>query len=158
MECRKRFKTEWGRYRNHRRYFRSYKRAMGATKNRGRGKSSDRASVPIVKRKLIQALRQVLRYYCPERKAAIEKYKVKVPLTKKDGTPSKRYTNAWPCSACGELFSKVEWDHIEEVGKEPSWPPIASEWGIYIERMFCSQDNYQPLCKICHNKKTKESR
>ena len=49
--------------------------------------------------------------------------------------------------------SKTKDDHID---------PIVSvetgfvDWNTYIDRMFCPKENWQVLCKECHDIKTKE--
>ena len=32
------------------------------------------------------------------------------------------------------------------------------DWNTYIERLFCPEENYQVICKTCHDAKTKEER
>lgn len=106
-------------------------------------------------------MRQCLRFYCPERKAAIEKYKIKVPIRKKDGELSKKFINSYKCAMCKQAFTEkeIQWDHIIPVGEEPkTYPPDPKEWGNYLAKMFCSRDNYQPLCKKCHLIKTNKER
>jgi len=56
------------------------------------------------------------------------------------------------CDCCGEGFAlkdgQLEVDHIVEIG------PFKNDWNDFIDRMFCSQDNLQALCFVCHSKKT----
>lgn len=57
----------------------------------------------------------------------------------------------WTCAKCGEDFrdqSEVEVDHIVEIG------PFQGDWNDFISRIYCSQDNLQVLCVVCHAKKT----
>lgn len=57
------------------------------------------------------------------------------------------------CAQCCEIFraKDVHLDH-----KNPVVDPTQGfiDWNTYIERLFCSVDGYQVLCKPCHNKKT----
>ena len=61
------------------------------------------------------------------------------------------------CEACGDEFGRreVEVDHIEAVGPTPGSRNACSEttWDVFIERMFCSSNALQILCKDCHRKK-----
>ena len=111
-----------------------------------------------MKRRFIQALRLLLWRYDPERRAAIEYHKIKIPVKKMDGTLSKKYTVGWRCTSCKKIYAKVDWHHIEEVGEEPQWPPVAEDVGRYIERMFCPSTGYTPLCKPCHKVITNRAR
>lgn len=49
------------------------------------------------------------------------------------------------------IMNKVAIDHIKAV-IEPSVGWVS--WDSYIERMFCSSDNYQVLCILCHSIKS----
>jgi 5-methylcytosine-specific restriction endonuclease McrA len=53
------------------------------------------------------------------------------------------------CNHCNKLFAlkQVQVDHIVEIGS-------FADWNSYIEKLFCSIDNLQVLCKPCHKKKT----
>lgn len=56
----------------------------------------------------------------------------------------------------GLIKGKVAIDHIDPViplkaFKRPPW-----DWDEYILRMFCDDTGFQILCKICHDKKTKQ--
>lgn len=42
-------------------------------------------------------------------------------------------------------------DHINPVGQ-------LNDWNAHINKLFCSADNLQILCKKCHKKKTKDER
>lgn len=49
------------------------------------------------------------------------------------------------------IKGKIHLDHREPVvSAEHGW----QGWDVYIERMFCSQDNYQAICSVCHKAKT----
>lgn len=88
--------------------------------------------------KIRSALRKVYMYY-PAKKEALNKAKI-------DGTYAL-------CAACKKIgfYGSMHVDHIE--------PVVGSEgftnWDEYINRMFCSVDNFQVLCIECHNAKTK---
>jgi hypothetical protein len=45
---------------------------------------------------------------------------------------------------------EIKIDHIEPV------VPVegADSWDIVIDRLFCSVEGFQALCKVCHDKKT----
>lgn len=53
------------------------------------------------------------------------------------------------CNDCKKLFrlKEVQVDHIVEIGS-------FVDWNSYIEKLFCSIDNLQVLCKKCHKNKT----
>lgn len=53
------------------------------------------------------------------------------------------------CEKCGKRAPKILIDHINKVGEVD---------GGYIRRLFCASILLQGLCKICHDKKTKEER
>ena len=74
--------------------------------------------------------------------------KVEGIWTKKLTTRKKYY---WVCSKCGEEYrdeSSMEVDHISEVGA------FKGDWGDFINRLYCGQENLQVLCVTCHKKKT----
>jgi hypothetical protein len=56
------------------------------------------------------------------------------------------------CSKCRQDFPKgqIQADHIEPV----IGPEGFQSWDVYIERMFCGVEGFQPLCKECHADKT----
>ena len=44
-------------------------------------------------------------------------------------------------------------DHINPVID----PELGFEnWDTFVERLFCPEDNLQPLCRVCHDKKSKK--
>lgn len=52
----------------------------------------------------------------------------------------------------------VKWKYTLD-HREPVVPIVKGwqwDWNEYIERMFCSRDNYQGLCSDCNDEKTKE--
>lgn len=79
----------------------------------------------------------------PARRECLKKAKT---LYVVDGKVRAKYQ----CALCREWWdkSKVEVDHKNEVG------PFKGDWGDYIERMFCAEENLQVLCVTCHAKKT----
>ena len=112
-----------------------------------------------IKRKFMSAFRQLWSYHDPERKLALQLSRVETPRLKLDGTPAKIPDVSYRCFRCQGLFkdSAVNVDHIEAVGKEPSWPITGDgRWEKYLMRLFCHRDNYQVLCRICHTRKTME--
>jgi 5-methylcytosine-specific restriction endonuclease McrA len=84
------------------------------------------------------------------RTQCLNRYRVKkIYGTLKNGKPKYKYF--YPCEKCKEFFdssSKLEVDHIEEVGS------FNGNFDDYIKRMYCPIDNLQALCSICHQKKT----
>lgn len=56
------------------------------------------------------------------------------------------------CAKCGLCFKRkeVQVDHIQPV--VPIDRPV-QDWNEYIERLFCSPENLQVLCKPCHQVK-----
>ncbi len=55
----------------------------------------------------------------------------------------------YQCNHCKKSFKlkQVQVDHVVEIGS-------FTDWNSYIEKLFCSVDNLQCLCKRCHKKKT----
>lgn len=90
------------------------------------------------------------------------------PKYKKDKTLAKKPAVKYKCAACGNWFkgTDVAVDHISPVilnGFE--------DWNVFIERLFCGEDNLQVLCNYklkdidkynnipsCHLKKTRSER
>jgi len=67
----------------------------------------------------------------------------------KEGKPVLKFY--WFCNNCKEWFrnaSEIEVDHIREVGS------YTGDFHDYIRRMYCSSNNLQTLCIVCHKKKT----
>jgi hypothetical protein len=74
--------------------------------------------------------------------------KIKEGELKKGGDKLKWY---WKCAKCAmesREATDFEVDHIDEVGS------FNGDWTIYINRLFCNQNNLQLLCVPCHKKKT----
>lgn len=76
---------------------------------------------------------------------------------KKINKATGRIAEHYECSICKEEYpaKQVVIDHIE-----PVVCPIQGfiSWDVYIERMFCKEDNYQCICKPCHKIKSEEER
>lgn len=82
--------------------------------------------------------------------------RVEIPQYNKSGKLSKRPMVRYLCAECKCLHpsSDINVDHIEKVG---SFDCI-SEIKDFFDRIFCSYDNLQVLCKPCHDVKTKQER
>lgn len=101
-------------------------------------KSTKRKKTPNLKNFLTNKLRR-LSYQWPPRKYAIQNARIERGIYK--------------CNSCEGQFGpkEIQLDHIipvidEEVG--------FVNWDIYIERLFCNEENFQVLCKPCHETKT----
>jgi len=95
-------------------------------------------------------LREFCLYYHHPRTIAKARAKVKEYLTKKDGTPSKKYYVKWKCEKCGELFEQVDMHHIHAVGKQPDWPYDIEELVGFIRRLLVPVEQWMVLCRPCH--------
>jgi 5-methylcytosine-specific restriction endonuclease McrA len=102
---------------------------------------------------IISLLRRGTYIYGPRQEA---KLKARVPAEKHPEILDLGKTKyLYKCANCGKLGKDKEivMDHIYPVVdltlKE--W-----DWNSYINRMFCGVDDFQALCKICHDIKTKE--
>ena len=72
---------------------------------------------------------------------------------KKINAATGRMAQHFKCAVCLQDYSakNVVVDHINPV----VLPGIGFiDWNTYIERMFCSVENLQVLCKTCHNAKS----
>lgn len=56
------------------------------------------------------------------------------------------------CEKCQERTKEIHVDHIDPVVPLSGW----DGWDSYFNRLFCSIDNLQALCKPCHKAKTKQ--
>lgn len=72
---------------------------------------------------------------------------------KKVNERTKRTAMHYKCKKCSGEFpaTGVQVDHIKPI-VEPT--KGFESWDKFIERLYCSKDNLQVLCKSCHNKKT----
>lgn len=72
-------------------------------------------------------------------------------------TGKKIYKYFYQCQKCKTWYrdqDDLEVDHIDPVGKEPRLEEFDEKIAEYISRMYCEQDNLQPLCVTCHKKKS----
>lgn len=72
---------------------------------------------------------------------------------KKINAASGRMAQHYRCAECLGDFpaSKVAVDHIQPVVCPQQG---FQNWDTYIERMFCTKENLQVLCEVCHTKKS----
>lgn len=69
-------------------------------------------------------------------------------------TKARIHRGMYKCSnpLCAKVVGpkEIKIDHIEPV------IPVegADSWDIVIDRLFCTADGFQAICKECHNKKT----
>lgn len=105
------------------------------------------------------AIRQIF-FRWPGRKSILDKRRVEIPQTKKDGTPSSKPAVFYKCDGCGALCKPMKnaaghpraWvDHIDPV--VPIDDPYPS-WDKYIHALWCNLDNFQVLCDNCHSVKS----
>jgi hypothetical protein len=104
--------------------------------------------------KVRSALRMAFRYWRPM-KLAMNRYtrKVRVLNTKTNRMNTKKEIQ---CQMCMQWFRedgdvKIHKDHINEVGSLKSYDDLAE----FLQRLTDENiENYQPLCKPCHDKKT----
>ena len=101
---------------------------------------------------IISTIRSGMRRY-PPKYQALNDAKVGKRVNPKSG----RSAEFFRCNECdGDFVRKdVEVDH--------TYPVVDPEegfkdWDTYINRMFCSAENLQVLCRSCHLQKTKEER
>jgi 5-methylcytosine-specific restriction endonuclease McrA len=89
---------------------------------------------------------------------AWSRYPPKYEALAKSRRPSHRKGLKWEyqCKECSNWFkgTEVQVDHILPAGSLRSF----DECGIFIDRLFCTSDNLQVLCKPCHALKTKSER
>lgn len=114
------------------------------------------------KKAVVSALRLIWWRYDEARKLALQLATVRVPLTNKDGTVSKKYRSYRRCAECGELFEPkdVHVDHRVPVGPPPKEGFSFSKpsWLAFLKRMGTTLDNLQVLCKPCHQIKSNNDR
>lgn len=83
------------------------------------------------------------------------RYPPKYEALNKSRRPSQRKGLKWEyqCAHCKNWFkgAEVQVDHIHPAGSLRSY----EDCGIFIDRLFCTADNLQTLCKPCHKIKTK---
>jgi len=97
------------------------------------------------------AMRQVAKF-APEVKEALN---LSVHPTIKGPRGGAKFT----CAKCGEAFDRKE---VQVDHKDPVIPvdkrTVDLDWNTIVERMFCSAENYQVLCKPCHVIKSNDER
>ena len=85
----------------------------------------------------------------PPRYTTLHNAKIGKKINERTGRIAEHYR----CNVCkGDYPAKeVEVDH-----KDPVIDPRKGfvSWDVYIERLFCPEENLQVLCKPCHLKKT----
>lgn len=67
---------------------------------------------------------------------------------------NKRLKWEFQCAKCHGWFAQkeVSVDHILPCGRLSSYEDLAG----FVKRLFCEKDGLQVLCRICHDRKTKE--
>jgi 5-methylcytosine-specific restriction endonuclease McrA len=66
--------------------------------------------------------------------------------------PSKRQKYEYQCNKCKTWTTEknINVDHIIPAGSLNT----SQDLPLFVERLFCEQDNLQVLCMTCHDKKT----
>ena len=68
-----------------------------------------------------------------------------------------RIAQHYRCAHCLQEFTSkdMEVDHVQPVVN-----PLTGfeSWDVFIDRLFCEQDNLQAICKSCHKIKTKQEK
>ena len=74
---------------------------------------------------------------------------------KKINEKTGRIAQHYRCAHCLQEFTSkdMEVDHVQPVVN-----PLTGfeSWDVFIDRLFCEQDNLQAICKACHKIKTKQ--
>ena len=88
---------------------------------------------------------------------SLKKVRRERPWFKKDGSPAKKPRVEYLCKSCDDWFmgKDVQVDH-----RIPVVDPVEGfqTWDIFVDRLFCTEDNLDVLCKICHKVKTDEEK
>lgn len=84
----------------------------------------------------------------PPKYEALKQAEVGQMTNKKTGRPAKHYE----CSQCHKYFpaKEVQVDHLIDAGTLTKFEDVQG----FVERLFCSVDELQVLCKPCHKNKT----
>lgn len=111
------------------------------------------------------ALRQIY-FRWGGRKVAFDRVRVEVPGVTSKGKPTKRPGIWYKCENCGVLgksqvskanpkgYIRMWIDHREPVVPLDRYP----DWNEYVNRLFCSPDNFEVLCQTCHADKSQAER
>lgn len=101
---------------------------------------------------VVSALRSASRRY-PPKYNTLNASKTEKKVNEKTGRIAQHYQ----CAKCKcEFTSKdVEVDHIKPVIDPKKG---FKSWDEYINRLFCTEDNLQVLCKPCHKIKTNKEK
>jgi 5-methylcytosine-specific restriction endonuclease McrA len=80
------------------------------------------------------------------------KSEVKMSHRRKYKGENKRQQFEYQCNRCDQWFSdkEIEVHHRQECGELKSY----SDLPLFVNRLFCSVDGFEILCKKCHNKET----
>ncbi len=101
-------------------------------------KATKKKARPNLRHFLTNKLRRIS-YQWPPRKEAIRKARIE--------------RGVYRCAICEGQFGpkEIQLDHkIPVIDEELGF----INWDTYIERLFCDEDNFQVLCKPCHETKT----
>ena len=125
----------------------------------------DKKETTKFKGKIISALRK-LTYTNPDRKRKFDQAKVAAATHECElcgvycysGTSDKNYqatVENFPDKTV--LKEKAVADHLEPTIPVKGFKNKEWDWDEYINRMhFCGEDNWNIICKACHDKKTKQ--
>lgn len=93
---------------------------------------------PKLKSKLRSSARRLWLWYSDERKAVIKAAKAK--------------NNKYTCQSCNNEF-KLKEIHVDHIIPCGGFTTI-KEFGTWLNKLFCPEDNLRILCKNCHSIKT----
>lgn len=84
------------------------------------------------------------------------KYEVLTDARRKYTGKSKQQKWEFRCNICKDWYKQadVEVDHIVACGPLKTWEDLP----VFAERLFCSKEGLQVVCKTCHRTKTNEER
>lgn len=101
---------------------------------------------------ITSTLRSGFRRWPPKWEALKEAY-----VGKKKNEKSGKIASHYECASCHNHFTStnVQVDHVEPVVDVDKG---FESWDKFIERLYCTTENLQVLCKPCHLKKTKEEK
>lgn len=101
---------------------------------------------------IVSLLRSGMRRF-PNKSEALSKAKT----TKKKNKKTNRLAQHYKCASCRKEFplSDVQVDHIQPVVDTKQG---FVDWNTFIERMYCTTENLQVICKPCHKVKSDKER